>query len=69
MNPIYQMMQGMNMSPMLKQFIAFRNTFHGDAKSQVQEMLKSGRISQADYDRAVQMANQIQGMLTPYGRR
>lgn len=69
MNPIYQMMQGNAMNPMIKQLTAFQNSFKGDARAQVQELLNSGRISQADYNRAVQMANQLQGMLTPFGRR
>lgn len=67
--PIYQMMQGFGMNPMISQFMAFRNTFKGDAKAQVQELLNSGRVSQADYNRAVQMANQLQSMLAPFGRR
>jgi predicted RNA-binding protein associated with RNAse of E/G family len=34
-----------------------------------QQMMNSGRVSQAQYDQAVRMAQQIQGMLTPGGRR
>ena len=53
-------------NPMLvQQFIQFRQNFKGDARAQVQQMLNSGRISQADYDRAVQMAQQLQQMLPP----
>jgi hypothetical protein len=47
----------------------FKQNFHGDAQAQVQQMLNSGRISQADYNRAVQLANQFQAVLTPSVRR
>lgn len=54
------------MNPMLiQQFMQFQQNFKGDARAQVQQLLNSGRISQADYDRAVQMAQQLQQMLPP----
>ena len=54
------------MNPMLiQQFMQFQQNFKGDARAQVQQLLNSGRISQADYDRAVQMARQLQQMLPP----
>lgn len=49
----------------VQQFLQFRQTFNGDARAQVQQLLNSGRVSQADYDRAVQMAKQLQSMLPP----
>lgn len=53
-------------NPMLvQQFLQFRQGFTGDARQQVQQLLNSGRVSQADYDRAVQMAQQLQQMLPP----
>lgn len=63
-NPLFNMMGGNNMqNPMLQQLMQFRNNFKGDARQQVQQLLNSGRVSQAQYDQAVQMANQIQKML------
>lgn len=54
------------MNPMLiQQFMQFQQNFKGDARAQVQQLLNSGRVSQADYDRAVQMARQLQQMLPP----
>ena len=54
------------MNPMIiQQFMQFQQNFKGDARAQVQQLLNSGRISQADYDRAVQMAQQLQQMLPP----
>lgn len=50
---------------MIQQFLQFRQNFSGDPRAQIQQMLNSGRITQADYDRAVQMAQQFQQMLPP----
>lgn len=50
---------------MIQQFLRFKQNFSGDPRMQIQQMLNSGRISQADYDRAVQMAQQLQQMLPP----
>ena len=51
-----------NMQNIFQQFQQFRNGFHGDPRQQVQQMLNTGKISQADYNRAVQMANQFSKM-------
>ena len=48
---------------MARQFQQFRQTFKGDARQQVQQMLNSGQISQADFDNAARLANQFQQML------
>lgn len=66
MNPLFQMMQGMGnpgMNQMISQFNQFRQTFRGDPRQQVQNLLNSGRISQAQYNHAVQMANQLQHLI------
>ena len=68
MNPLFQQMKG-NSNPIISQFMKFQQNFKGDPRAQIQEMLNSGRISQADYDRAVQMAQQLQQMLTPSAHR
>ena len=68
MNPLFNMMGG-NKHPLVQQFMQFRQNFNGDARAQVQQMLNSGRISQQQYDQAVQMARQLQSMLPPSGRR
>lgn len=69
MNPLYQMLGGQmpgnmgNFKNLIQQFQQFKNTFHGDPRQQVQQLLNSGRISQEQYNRAVQMANQLQRMM------
>lgn len=40
-----------------------------DPNQAIQQMLNSGRISQAQYNAAAQRAQQIMRMLTPNGRR
>lgn len=66
MNPLYDAMRA-GTAPaangILQQFMQFRNTFRGDARQQVQQMLNSGRITQEQYNRAVQIAQQLQGMI------
>lgn len=63
-NPLYGMMGGNNVqNPMLKQLMQFSNSFRGDARQQVQQLLNSGKISQSQYNQAYQMASQIQKMM------
>lgn len=39
-----------------------KSQFKGDPNQQIQQMLNSGKITQADYDRAVQRANELKKM-------
>jgi hypothetical protein len=52
-----------NQQQLLRQFQQFRNTFKGDPRAQIQQMLNSGKITQAQYNQAVQLAQQMQKML------
>ena len=53
----------MNFNPnMLMQLAQFMNTFRGDPRQMVQQMVQSGRVSQEQYQQAVQMAQQFQKM-------
>lgn len=61
MNPIYGMMQ--NNNPLMQRFQQFQKMFKGDPRQQVQQMLNSGKVSQAQYNQAVQMAQQFQRMI------
>ena len=63
-NPLFNMMQPQNpAAQMMQRFQQFRQAFQGDPRQQVQNLLNSGRVSQAQYNQAVQMANQFQRML------
>ena len=61
MNNLFNMM-GNPMQMIMQRFNQFRQTFQGDPQQQVQQMLNSGRISQEQYNQAVQTAYQIMRM-------
>lgn len=69
MNPLFNLLNQGGYPPMLQQFMQFQQSFKGDARQQVQHMLSSGQISQAQYDEAVRKAQMLQNMLSPGGRR
>lgn len=60
MNELYNMLGG---NGLIKRFNQFRQTFSGDPRAQVQQMLDSGKISQSQYNDAVQKANQLYKLL------
>ena len=63
-NPLYQQMQPQNpMNGIMQRFQQFQQMFKGDPRQQVQQLLNSGKVSQNQYNQAVQMANQLQQML------
>lgn len=51
------------MNGLMQRFQQFQQMFKGDPRQQIQQLMNSGRVSQDDYNRAVQMANQLQKML------
>lgn len=66
-NPLYNVL---NRNPgvtgqngFMGRFQAFRQAFQGNPQEQVQKLLNSGRISQDQYNRAVQMANELIKMI------
>lgn len=66
MNPLFQMMKtntNPNNNNFLSRFQQFRQNFTGDPRQQVEQMLQSGKVSQEQYNRAVQMANQLRNMM------
>lgn len=62
MNPLYNEMQNNQPGNMLQRFQQFRQNFKGDPQQQVQQLLNSGKVSQQQYNQAVQMAQQFQRM-------
>ena len=60
MNPLLSLMQN---NPLFQQFQQFAQSFTGDPRQQIQQLLNSGRVSQTQYNSAVQMAQQFQRML------
>lgn len=64
MNPLYQQMNEQNgTKSIISQFQSFKNSFRGNPQQIVQQMLNSGRISQEQYNSAVQKANQLAQMM------
>ena len=66
-NPLYQQMGGQMpgnpMTAIMQRFQQFQQMFRGDPRQQIQQMLNSGKVSQAQYNQAVQMAQQLQRMI------
>lgn len=58
-NPLFGMM---NQNGLMQRFQQFQQMFRGDPRQQIQEMLRSGKISQGQYNQAVQMAQQLSRM-------
>lgn len=60
-NPLYQQYNSSNpqANSFIQRFNQFRQSFNGNPQQMVQQLMNSGRISQEQYNRAVQMANQI----------
>lgn len=67
-NSLYQQMQGLNTNDFLKQLNDLKAK-GGDPNQMIQSMLNSGRITQAQYNMAVQRAQQIMQLLPTSVRR
>lgn len=48
-----------NMGAFMSKLNEFRRTLTGNPQEMVQELLRSGKVTQAQYDQAVQLTNQI----------
>ena len=63
-NPIFQQMNAQSpMNSFMQRFQQFQQMFKGDPRQQVQALLNSGKVSQTQYNNAVQMAQQLQRMM------
>lgn len=68
MNPLFNILNGgiqpqNPMMNMITQLSQFRQTFQGNPKQQVQQLLNSGKMSQEQFNQLSQMATQIQNMM------
>ena len=63
-NPLFEALGGGNRQPsMMQQFQQFMQQMKGkDPNAMIQEMVQSGRISQAQLDQVQKQAQQMQGM-------
>lgn len=63
-NPLFSTLGPRNpMQQIMNRLDQFRKTINGDPRQQVQQLLNSGRVSQQQYNQAVQIANQLQRMI------
>lgn len=62
-NPLFDMLGGSVLPPIVQQFMQFKQSFKGDPRQQVQQMLNSGRVSQDQYNAAVKKAQDLQKIL------
>mgnify|MGYP007012504040 CR=1 FL=1 len=62
-NPLFGMMQNQMPGNLLQRFQQFQQMFRGDPRQQIQQMLNSGKVSQQQYNNAVQMAQQFARMM------
>ena len=60
-NPIYKSMANQNNPYMqiIKEAQNLKNTFKGNPREEVQRLLNSGELSQADFNRYSQIAQQV----------
>lgn len=66
-NPLYQQLGNKApANPMLQQFLQFRKNFNGNPQQIIQNMLNSGKITQAQVNRYAQQANQLYEQLKPF---
>ena len=65
---LYKQMQGFNSQNFMSQLNELKAK-GGDPNQMIQQMLNSGKISQAQYNAAVQKAQQIMQMLPTGARR
>ena len=52
-----------NMGNLLNQFQQFKQSFRGDPRQQVQDLLNSGKMSQEQFNQISAMAKSFQGFL------
>jgi major membrane immunogen (membrane-anchored lipoprotein) len=48
-----------NISQMVNDFNNFKNNFKGDPKAEVEKMMRSGQLSQEQFNQYAQMANEL----------
>lgn len=63
MNPLFNMLGNNQPTGLIQQFLKFKQTFQGNPQQQVQELLNSGKVTQEQYNQAVQQAKVLQKLL------
>ena len=58
-SPLYNQLQPQNSNNMLQQFLNFKKTFNGNPQQIIQNMINSGKITQAQVNQYAQQANDL----------
>ena len=58
---------GSGLPPVLEAFNSFKSGFKGDAKAEVEKLIKSGQISQQELNEAQAKATQLMQMMKQFG--
>lgn len=61
-NPLYSTMNNQP-NNLIQRFQQFQRMFKGNPQEQIQQLLNSGKVTQDQYNKAVQMANQLSRMI------
>lgn len=61
MNPLLNMITANN--PMVSNFVQFVKTFNGDPQVEIDNMLKSGKVTQEQYNMAYNKAKELEPVL------
>lgn len=64
-NQLYNQLNGggtFHGNPLINRIIQFKKTFSGDPKQMVQNLINSGRVSQAQVNQYAQQANELYKM-------
>lgn len=63
-NQLYNQLNGGTFqgNPLINRIIQFKKTFSGDPKQMVQNLINSGRVSQAQVNQYAQQANELYKM-------
>lgn len=64
MNKLYEEMKSQNpYQNFMQQFQEFKKTFSGNPQEQIRQLLNSGKITQQQYNEAVQKANMLRSII------
>lgn len=61
-NPIFEQMNTNGANAIMQRVQQLKQQMGGDPNQHIQNLLNSGKVSQEQYNRAVQMANKMRGL-------
>ena len=61
-NPIFEQMNTNGSNAIMQRVQQLKQQMGGDPNQHIQNLLNSGKVSQEQYNRAVQMANKMRGL-------